>query len=103
MKETIAFVGRNGMYCEAAAHQLCGVHAAFAPCETLDTIVRSVERGDASAGVVPIENSTEGSVHRTLDLLTQAALIIQRETMLPIRHQLLGKAQSLQDVREVWA
>jgi chorismate mutase/prephenate dehydratase len=53
--------------------------------------------------VLPIENSTEGSVHRTLDLLAATDLTLQRELVLPIRHQLLGKAKAYADVTDVWA
>lgn len=72
-------------------------------CQTLDDVVRAVEEGRAEFGVLPIENSTEGSVHRTLDLLAATDLTLQRELVLPIRHQLLGKAATYSDVTDVWA
>lgn len=80
-----------------------GDGAQLVACQTLDDVVRAVEEGRAEFGVLPIENSAEGSIHRTLDLLAATNLTVQRELVLPIGHQLLGKAATYADVTEVWA
>jgi chorismate mutase/prephenate dehydratase len=102
MKRIVAFLGPRGTYSEAAARRLFG-EAEHVPCETFDDVVKAVERGQATVGVLPIENSTEGSVHRVLDLLAETEQVIQAELVLPIHHQLLGKAKAYAGVTEVWA
>lgn len=103
MKQAVAYLGPSGTYSELAAKQLFGAGVLFMPCETFDVVVKAVVRGAATAGVLPIENSTEGSVHRTLDLLTREPLAIRQELLLPVHHQFLSKAKNMVDVADVWA
>jgi chorismate mutase/prephenate dehydratase len=103
MNHAVAFLGPSGTYSEIAAQRLFGDDAGYTPCETFDDIVRQVEAGEAAAGVLPIENSTEGSVHRVLDLLAETSLCVQSEVVVAIHHQLLSQASSLADVKHVWA
>lgn len=103
MKQAVAFLGPSGTYSEVATKQLFGAGVLFVPCETLDVVVKTVLRGAATAAVLPIENSTEGSVHRTLDILTGEPLVIRQEWLLPVHHQLLSKAKNIVDVTDVWA
>ena len=98
----VAYLGPEGTYSETAARQLYA-GAKLLPCETFDAALAAVEQGEADACVLPIENSTQGSVHRVLDLLAKTGLTIQAELVLSIHHQLLGGAASLQAVAEVWA
>jgi chorismate mutase/prephenate dehydratase len=103
MKQAVAFLGPSGTYSEIAAKQLFAAGVLYVPCETLDVAVKAVLRGAATAAVLPVENSTEGSVHRTLDLLTAEPLAIRQEWLLPVHHQLLSKAKSVLDITDVWA
>jgi chorismate mutase/prephenate dehydratase len=62
-----------------------------------------VESGKANYGVVPVENSTEGAIGRTLDLLMETRLNICGEIELPVHHNLLSKASDLNAVRKVYS
>jgi len=103
MKQAVAFLGPSGTYSEIASKQLFGTGVLYVPCETFDMVVQAALRGVASVGVLPLENSTEGSVHRTLDLLTNEPLVIRQELLLPVHHQFLSKAKNIADITEVWA
>lgn len=106
MKQRVAFLGPAGTYSEAAAQRYfsaAGAAIELVPCETFDAVVAAVEQGKATAGVLPLENSVEGSVQRVLDLLAGTQLIITGELVLPIWHCLWSRAASLQDITEVWA
>jgi chorismate mutase/prephenate dehydratase len=71
---TVAFLGPEGTYSQEAALKHFGGLVPLAPSATIDEVFRRVESGDVGYAVVPVENSTEGAVGRTLDLLlaTQA-------------------------------
>lgn len=98
----IAYLGPAGTYSEEAARRY-DAQASLFSCASFDDIITAVEQGKADVGVLPIENSTEGSVVRTLDLLLETELSVAAELFLPIHHQLLSKAADLQAVREVYA
>lgn len=83
----IAYFGPPGTFTEEAALTLKGEHMAF---NTISEVFQAVDDGEADCGVVPIENSIEGSVGITLDLLTHDYdLKIKGEIILPISHNLL--------------
>jgi chorismate mutase/prephenate dehydratase len=98
----IAYLGPAGTYSEAAAAKHFGAAPALIPCSSIDEIFRTVEAGTANYGVVPVENSTEGAIVRTLDLLLSSPLMICGEINLPIHHQLMGHAD-LQSATQVFS
>jgi chorismate mutase/prephenate dehydratase len=100
---TVVFLGPAGTYSEQAARKHLGTTCAFEPVASLDEALQLVEKGSAHLAVVPIENSTEGTVNRTLDLLATTKVQVCGEVFLPIRHQLLTHAASLQAITEVLA
>ena len=102
-KQTIAYLGPTGTFSEQAAHQFFGQSIDGLPCASLDEVFKAVEKGAATFGVVPVENSSEGAVSRTLDLLLESPLQISGEIVLPIRHHLLTKHGSLDGVKTVCA
>lgn len=102
-KQTIAYLGPTGTFSEQAAHQFFGQSIDGLPCASLDEVFKAVEKGAATFGVVPVENSSEGAVSRTLDLLLESPLQISGEVILPIRHHLLTKHGSLDGVKTVCA
>ncbi len=102
-KQTIAYLGPTGTFSEQAAHQFFGQSIDGLPCASLDEVFKAVEKGAATFGVVPVENSSEGAVSRTLDLLLESPLQISGEVVLPIRHHLLTKHGSLDGVKTVCA
>jgi chorismate mutase/prephenate dehydratase len=98
-----AFLGPIGTYSEEAMHEYFGHSIEGLACASIDEVFRSVEAGGAEFGVVPVENSSEGAVSRTLDLLLQTQLLIGGELALPIRHNLLVQNGSLAGVTRVLA
>jgi chorismate mutase / prephenate dehydratase len=99
----VAYLGPEGTYTQAAVYKQFGLQVAARAVATIDDIFRDVEAGSASYGVVPIENSTEGVVNSTLDLLATTPLSICGEVWLPIHHQLLSLHEQLADVKVVYA
>lgn len=99
----VAYLGPEGTYSEEAARKQCGGASEYISCESIDEAIRAAESGQSDIAVVPIENSTEGAVNRTLDLLLRTPLQISGEIMLPIHHQLLSKTTALSEITEVSA
>lgn len=99
----VAYLGPEGTYSEEAAIQFAGRSSDFVPCAAIEDAVQLVQRGEADIAVIPVENSTEGAINRTLDILLETDLNINGEILLPIHHQLLSKQTKLQDVQEVLA
>lgn len=99
----VAFLGPQGTYSEEAAIKHFGTSFQPLASGSIDEAMRLVEAGQADYCVVPVENSTEGAIGRTLDLLTQTPLTICGEIMLPVHHCLLSHAERLEDVRQVYA
>jgi chorismate mutase / prephenate dehydratase len=88
---TVAYLGPQGTFTEAAALKRFGSAIQEQSCATIDEVFRSVASGAAHYGMVPVENSSEGAVGRTLDLLMQSTLQICGEVILPVHQCLLGQ------------
>jgi chorismate mutase / prephenate dehydratase len=88
-QDKVAFLGPAGTYSHAAALQLFPQGAAWVPVTEIEEVFSAVESGKADWGVVPVENSTEGSVLPTLDCFVQSSLQISAELLLRINHCLL--------------
>src|SRR5918998_43538 len=84
----IAFQGETGAYSEAAGAKF-DPSATFLPCPAFEDVFGAVESGRAACGVLPIENSIGGTIHRNYDLLVTNALKVVAEVELPVRHSLL--------------
>ena len=100
---TVAYFGPEGTYTHTAARKHFGGAASLQPVASIEEVVRSVESRAAEFGVVPVENSLEGSVNQTLDCLRESSLRICGEVLLEVHHQLLGNATALGEIREVHA
>lgn len=100
---TVAFLGPAGSFSEQAALAHFGHAVTGLPCPSFDEVFRSVEAGAADVGMVPVENSTEGAVNRTLDLLLGTNLRILGERSIPIRHCLMAQEPSMRGVTRVMA
>ncbi len=90
---TVAYQGAEGAYGHEAAQRHFGVERrviTFRPYRTFRDALEAVQRGDAQRAMVPIENSTAGSIHEVYDLLFRLNLAMVGEEILPIRHCLLG-------------
>jgi chorismate mutase/prephenate dehydratase len=99
----VAFLGPLGTYSEEAASKQFGGLSNPVQCASIDEVFRAVEAGKADYGVVPVENSTEGAIGRTLDLLLQSALNICGEIELPVHHNLLSRQTDRYSIRKVYS
>jgi chorismate mutase/prephenate dehydratase len=100
----VAFQGEIGAYSEEAASQFFGPSIQVRPCETLDDVFRVVERGEAQFGIVPCENSLEGSISRAYDLLLDSSLMVSGETELRIIHSLIASPGTrLDSIKRVYS
>jgi chorismate mutase/prephenate dehydratase len=101
---TVAFQGEAGAYSEEAAYQFFGSTARLKPCESLEDAFQAVESGVVQYGLVPVENSLEGSITRTYDLLLDSNLRVGGETQLRVVHCLIGLPESQIDgIKEVYS
>ncbi|WP_300454018.1 prephenate dehydratase [Accumulibacter sp.] len=99
----IAFLGPLGTFSESAATKHFGHAARLMPQFSIDDVFREVEALHADYAVVPIENSTEGAIGRTLDLLLTTPLKICGEVVLRIHQHLLSNEASLGEIRKVYS
>jgi chorismate mutase/prephenate dehydratase len=99
----VAFLGPAGTFSEMAALGYFGSSIDRLPCASIDEVFRSTAAGAADFGVVPVENSTEGVVARSLDLFLTTPLAIVGETSLLVRHHLLRSTPDLSGVQAVCA
>jgi len=91
MARTLGFLGPSGTYTEEACI-LYDSSAELRPYPTITGVGKAVVSGELEEGIVPIENSLEGSVTFTLDLLiSQPSLFIKGEVVVPIEHYLMAK------------
>lgn len=102
-KQRVAYLGPSGTFTEQAALKFFGSSIEHVPCTSFDEVFHSVAAGGADFGVVAVENSTEGVVTRSLDLLLQSPLHIVGETSLLVRHHLLRQTASLEGIDAVLA
>jgi prephenate dehydratase len=85
----IAYQGEPGAFSEAAARRV-DHHAELQPCRSFEEVFETVDTDKAAYGVLPIENSIGGSIHRNYDLLLEHQLPIVAEVELPVVHHLLA-------------
>lgn len=100
---TAAYLGPAGTFSHAAAVKHFGHAARTLPCPSIDAVFREVEAESADYAVVPVENSTEGAVGRTLDLLLATPLKICGEVVLRVHQHLMSRSASLQEVRRIYS
>ncbi len=98
---TVAYLGPQGSFSEQAAYEHFGHAISGLRCESFDEVFRAVEAGQADVGMVPVENSTEGAVNRSLDLLLNSSLKVLGERTIRIHHNLMTLTGGLDGVREV--
>ncbi len=99
----VAYLGPAGTFSEQAAEAFFGVSIEHVPCASFDEVFQATASGRAAFGVVPMENSTEGVVARSLDLFLNSPLHIVGETSLLVRHNLLRKQGDLLGIEAVYA
>jgi chorismate mutase/prephenate dehydratase len=97
----VAFLGPEGTFSQSAVHKHFGHSVRALAVGSIDEVFHEVEAGHADFGVVPIENSTEGSVNHTLDRFLSSPLKICGEVELRINQCLMGRMASLQQVKRI--
>jgi len=100
----VAFQGEVGAYSEEAAFNYFSSSVRVKPCESLEDVFKVVEQDEAQSGIVPIENSLEGNVGRTYDLLLDSELKVCGETELRVVHCLIASPETKLDaVKKVYS
>ena len=101
--QRVAYLGPAGTFSEEAALRFFGASIQHVPCANFDEVFHAATSGSAQFGVIPVENSTEGVVTRSLDLLLNSPLHIVGEISLLVRHNLLRTTPSVNDIDVVMA
>ncbi|HEY8048092.1 MAG TPA: prephenate dehydratase [Ramlibacter sp.] len=101
--QRVAYLGPKGTFSEEASVKFFGSSIEHVPCVSFDEVFQATTAGTAQFGVIPVENSTEGVVTRSLDLLLHSPLHIVGEISLLVRHHLLRLAKSTEGIEVVLA
>lgn len=99
----VAFLGPLGTFSHEATVAHFGSYVECVPLSTIDQVFREVEAGAAPLGLVPVENSTEGSVNYTLDMFVRSPLRISGEVEMRIHHNLLSLADNPGGIRTLYS
>ncbi len=103
-KVKIAFQGERGAFSESAIYNYFGLTVDVKPCRDLSEVFEIVDRQETSYGVVPIENSLEGSVNQTYDLFLNHDLSVCGEIILRVSHCLIANPEAnLSDIKTVYS
>ena len=97
----VAFLGPEGTFTQSAVYKHFGHSVRALPLSSTDEVFHEVEAGQADFGVVPIENSTEGTVNHTLDRFLTTPLKICGEVELRVHQSLMGRMEDLRGVRRI--
>jgi chorismate mutase / prephenate dehydratase len=100
---TIAFFGAEASFTHLAARTQFGDRSRYFPQPKIDRVFDEVEKGAVDWGVVPIENSLEGSVNVTLDHLITTPLKIRAEIYLRISQCLFSSAKNIKDIKKIYS
>jgi len=99
----VAYLGPQGTFSEMALGRQFGAAVEAQPCASIDDVFRAAETGIAQYAVVPVENSTDGAIGRTLDLLLATPLKICAEVVLRVQQNLMAKRPSMKAIRKVYS
>jgi chorismate mutase/prephenate dehydratase len=99
----VAYLGPSATFTHLAARRQFGSSTEYLPESTIKAVFEAVYRGRSQYGVVPVENSTEGVVNYTLDMLIDSDLKIAFEITLEISHNLLSKTGKKKDVKKIYS
>ncbi|NCD26310.1 MAG: prephenate dehydratase [Deltaproteobacteria bacterium] len=101
--QIVAYLGPEGTFTHQAALEYLGRSMDFSPCPTLHDVFLTVASRKADLGVIPLENSLQGSVGQSLDLFLQYNVYIHAELFSRISHALLATGSDLSQVRRVYS
>jgi len=102
-KEIVTYLGPNATFTHIAAMNHFGHSVSFVPQPSIRDVFREVEKGGCDYGVVPVENSIEGTVNYTLDLFFESDLKICAEIYHTISHDLLSTTGALEDIETIYS
>jgi chorismate mutase/prephenate dehydratase len=100
---TVSYLGPEGTFSHAAARKLFGLAARYSEAATFEGVFDAVSRRDAAHGVVPIENSSEGSSNMAIDALIDGGLLIRAELELEVSQCLLTSASGMTSIERVYS
>jgi chorismate mutase/prephenate dehydratase len=100
---TVAYLGPEASFCYLAAQSHFGMSTLYYSQKTVSEVFDEVERGRTSWGVVPVENSLEGSVQATLDRLIATPLSIRAEIFLRVLHCLISPCTTKEEIKRVYS
>lgn len=101
--QKVAYLGPRATFTHLACIQKFGASVQYVPVTSIKEVFNEVERGRANFGVVPIENSTEGVVNRTLDMFIDFNLLIYGEVLQEVSHHILSQADRLEDIKKLYS
>ncbi len=99
----IAYLGTEGSHTHLAANKKFGSRVTYVPCEGIAEVFQKVEHADCDYGVVPIENSTEGAVTHTFDLLVDSELKACAQILMNVSHHLLAHTHNFKRIQSVYS
>ncbi len=100
---TVAFLGPAGTFTQAATRIHFGHAVRATALPAIADVFREVEADSAEFGVIPVENSSEGTLDRCLELLLHSSVKLCGEILLPCHQQLLSRAAGLKDIERIYA
>ena len=103
LPERIAYLGPEGSFTHQAAESRFGAMSDYLPLNSIHAVFNALESKRAKFGVVPIENSRDGAVGETLDLLAKSSYKIVAELYMPIHLSFVTSARSLHDVKRIYS
>ena len=99
----IGFLGPEGTHSQQAAFKHFGHSIHGLPLASIEEVFQEVEAGNADFGVVPVENSTQGTIQSTLDMFLTSKLKISGEVELRVHQHLLSRSGRIEDIERVYS
>lgn len=99
----IGFLGPEGTHSQQAVYKHFGHSIHGLPLSSIEEVFQEVEAGNADFGVVPVENSTQGTIQSTLDMFLSSSVKICGEVELRVHQHLLSRAGRLEDIERVYS
>jgi chorismate mutase/prephenate dehydratase len=101
--QEIVYLGPEGTFSYFAGIEYLGHSADFRPCNDFNEVFRAVASKEAELGIIPLENSLQGSVGQSLDLFLKYTVYIQAEIFCKISHSLLSNESALSSIKTVYS
>jgi len=103
LPEKIAYLGPEGTFTHQAAESRFGAMSEYVSLNSIEAVFKELEAKRAKFGVVPIENSRDGVVGETLDLLAKTQVKIVAELYMPIHISFATKAKNIKDIKKIYS